>query len=203
LVDSTTALYLEKHPKSLKREVALSLRLRAIAYAARFHSEKDFHAWPYAYPWKSNPANAPKQLAPFDKEAFHKTLATYEKEYPLGDNRHAALSYRVDAAYQQGDWATFLDLAEQLDKTSEKPFREQLANELAWCFLHLDKDSERASLLSIVLSRPWATSRLRDFIEKARGVPYLRDYLLDQIKKREGDVKTVSSTRIFVPLAGM
>jgi TolA-binding protein len=183
LVDSTTALYMEKHPQSPKREVALSLRLRAIDYTARYHPVKDFNSWPYAYSWQSKTAQAPEQLAPFDKETFNKTLATYEKEYPLGENRHAVLSYRVDAAYQQGDWPTFLDLAEQLDKTSEKPFREQLANELAWCFLHLDKDSERASLLSTVLSRPWATSRLKDFIEKGRGIPYLREYLLEQIKK--------------------
>ena len=182
LLAAKSELFLKNHPKSLKREAAVSLKLRGIDYASRYHCDRGEHSWPRADRWGGEELRHYERRVPFDREAFDHTLAQYQREFPTGDNRNAVLSYRVDAAYQNQDWAYFLDLALQLDKTGAREFREQLANQLADCFVHLDDDAQRSSLLPLILSRPTATAYLTAFIEKARGIPYLKDYLLEQIK---------------------
>jgi hypothetical protein len=88
----------------------------------------------------------------------------------------------ADAAIIEQKWGDALDALIALHDPAIKPeFQDQVAINLCQIFNGLDDTALRHDILQEILKRPAARDLLTSYVN-AGGVPYLRDYLIGQIK---------------------
>jgi TolA-binding protein len=175
--------FLQKYPKSPKREAAMVQRLRGIVYTARPRFLSQYIDWPAANPWEG--VNLPKPVSEgsLDQAAYDKALAEYNAEFPQGEYASSVTALRADAAIIQQKWGDALDALIALHHPANKPeFQDQVAINLCQIFNGLDDNALRHDILQEILKRPAARDLLATYVN-AGGVPYLKDYVLEQLKK--------------------
>lgn len=174
--------FLKKHPKSPKREAAMVQRLRGIVYTARPRFLNAFVDWPAAHSWAGESLPRPVSDGPFDQAAFTRALHEYDAEFPQGAYIASMTALRADAAIIQHHWGLALDNLIALHDPQTRPeFQDQVAVELCEIFNGLDDSSQRHDILEAILKRPAARDLLASYLGVG-GVPYLKDYLLAQLK---------------------
>ena len=183
LLAAQAAEFLKKYPVSPKREAAMVLRLRGLALAALPTKFFNTLPWPEANSWAGDPDPLFYKQAPFDEDAFNKSLKAYYAEFPKGIYPNAILSYRADVALIKGQWSDLLDDLLTLHNQKNAPeFQEQIAIELSVLFNKLDDENLRLPILQEILKRPTARKLLSSYLD-AGGIPYLKDYLRERIAK--------------------
>jgi TolA-binding protein len=174
--------FLQKYPKSPKREAAMVQRLRGVVYAARPRFFSQYIDWPAANPWNGVDLPKPVSEEPLDQAAYDKALAEYNAEFPQGEYASSITALRADAAIIEQKWGDALDVLIALHDPSNKPeFQDQVAINLCQVFNGLDDTALRHDILQEILKRPAARDLLTSYVN-AGGVPYLKDYLLEQLK---------------------
>jgi TolA-binding protein len=178
LLAKTTA-FLAKYPKSVKREAARLLQIRALVRLSRPREVAWSLDWPAVNQWDD--AYTPRflTLAPFDPKTVNAAFRAYDAEFPHGQGHYtnAVLALRADTELIQQHWDNALDnILALLDQQTAPELHVGAAGELAYIFDQLDKDERREPVLTEILKRPAARTDLTSYI-KTGGLPRLADYL--------------------------
>jgi hypothetical protein len=182
---SETAAFLKQYPKSSKREAAALLHLRALVLIARPTLIKHEVDWPVSNSWAGSSDPLAFTEGPFDANAFDAALQSYQAEFPVSQYANSILSLRADAALIRDKWGEALDCLVALHDPVTKPeFQDQVAIELSELFNELQDTQNHHAVLTEILSRSAARDLLAAYL-KTGGVPYLRDFLTDQMAKAQ------------------
>lgn len=181
--------FLQKYPKSRKREAALFVIARSVQALSR----------PYLCdvgeprPGSEGADDLEVVLKSHQREAFDPkrvlgALDEYDREFPHGRYAADVRNLRAMTLWRMHDWPQALDLTlAQLDDKSKPDLQPEAALRLANIFAQLAEAEYRADLLDAIRARPAAMSQLKVFLAKApedRSHPlrYLGSYLSDQLK---------------------
>jgi TolA-binding protein len=176
LLPQATA-FLEKYPKSPKREAARLLQIRAIVRSSRPKEVPWSIDWPAANQWDDEYAPRFLTLAPFDEKQVNDAFGAYVAEFPHGQYANAILALRADTALIQKHWGEALDdLLSLLDQQTAPELHNGSAGELAYIFDQLDKDDRRQEVLNAILKRPMARKDLTAYLA-TDSLSLLKDYL--------------------------
>ncbi len=173
--------YLKQYPNSAKREAAAVLRLRAMVFLARPKLIRDEVDWPETNSWAGADFRDVGAQGDFDAASFNSALQSYQKEFPDSQYPDTITSIRADADILQEKWGDALDCLTALhDPTGKPAFQDQVALDLSKIFNDLMDENKRHEILTAISTRPAACDLLKTYL-KVGGVPYLRQYLKDQL----------------------
>ena len=181
--------FLQKYPKSRKREAALFVIARSVQALSR----------PYlcdvGVPRPGSEGASDLQVVQkshqreaFDPKRVLGALDDYDREFPNGRYAADVRNLRAMTLWRTHDWAQALDLTvAQLDDKSKPDLQPEAALRLANIFAELAQAEFRADLIDAIRTRPAAMAHLKSFLAKApldRDHPlrYLVSYLSDQLK---------------------
>ena len=181
--------FLTKYPRSRKREAALFVIARSVQALSRpFVCDVGVRV-PGSAPEDDNLDVVQKsyQAESFDPQRVLAALDEYDREFPHGrywaDNR----SLRAMTLWRMHQWGEAIDLTlAQLDDRSKLDLQVEAAVRLANIFSELAQAEYRADVIDAIRSRPEATLRLSQFLERApkdftHPLRYLVSYLNDQL----------------------
>jgi outer membrane protein assembly factor BamD (BamD/ComL family) len=175
LLAKKTQAFLEKYPKSRKREAALLLHARAV-----FKSSEEVHlrkwlTWPQAPRWEGSFVSTVTSQEPFDAKRVRAALDASDKAFPGGRYAGDIRSYRAALALRLRDWKTALDLtAAQLDDTGREDLRPAAARRLDDIFRQLADERYRADLLAAIKAHPRGSELLTKYLAFEAGAHPLR-----------------------------
>jgi hypothetical protein len=141
--------WLEKYPKSTKREAALLLHCRALRHAMSPFLYYRQVAWPVAPRWEGGSVSEPIERMKFDAKRWKAALDRYDKEFPKGRYAADMLSNRADLAVRLKDWKRALQIS-LAQRESNPHLQPDAANRLEYIFAQLAKDEDRAELLAAI-----------------------------------------------------
>ncbi len=173
-----SATFLTTYPKSVKREAAYVLRLRALvqfAWPARIHA---YINWPETDSW-DQAVGLDMVQGPFDPAAFDSTLAAYMQEFPHGAQMRSVRSIKARAEILEKKWGEALDdLMVMRADTGAPEFAYQTMLDLCTILNRLDDAGDRGEVLNAILARPACKKLLSGYISSdVGGLPYLTDFL--------------------------
>ena len=96
LLAAKTRAFLEKYPKSRKREAALLLEARAMFRASEAVPVDVPASWPQVPTWKGDTLTTLIQQVPFDAKRVRAALDAYDREFPKGRYAADIRDYRAD-----------------------------------------------------------------------------------------------------------
>lgn len=179
--------WLEKNPKSKKREAALLLHCRALRHAMEPYVYYRRVSWPVAPRWEG--AFIPEKVdrLKFDAKGWKAALDRYDKEFPKGAYADDVLGYRADLAVRLKDWKRALQIT--LEQAQGKPHLQPGAqNRLKKIFAHLANDEDRADLLAAIRATGGARAALTEELNAAANTPdhpltYLEGWLKEEAEQ--------------------
>ena len=207
LVEKMAASFLERYPKSAKREAAALLHARAIfmlSYPRRF---KEFPSWPEAGRWGGSIRYWRVLREAFNPARVLAALDSYDHDFP--NSRYAAeiRSYRADISFRTRQWKPALErTVTQLDDKSKPDLRSDASLRLALLFNRLADENDRAELLPLIQASKRASDLLVSYLNidwPWHPLLYLKKYLADQVggaitveptAEKEPTVEKVSSS---------
>lgn len=177
--------FLEKYPKSKKREAAMLLHARAIYRASEDVYLTKTVTWPRATRWEGGNEPTITRQEPFDPKRVLAALDAYDKAFPRGRYAPDIRLYRADVAARQHDWKTALDLTlAQLDGHDNPALNTETAEELGDIFGFLADERYRPDILAAIKEN----KRARELLEKFLAVEsdqnpllYMKAWLRQQL----------------------
>ena len=169
LLEKATRAFLEKYPKSRKREAALLMEARATYRASEDVAMRNLVTWPQAARWEGGYETHYTCQEPFDAKRVTATFDAYERAFPQGRYAPGIRAYRAAVALRLHDWKTAVGLSvAQLEDHADPALDIEAANRLGDAFADLADERFRADILSAI-----------------RGVPHARDFLAQYIAPGE------------------
>ena len=131
LLAKKTQAFLEKYPKSRKREAAMLLHARAVFRASEEVALRKWLTWPQAPRWEGGYTRTVTAQEPFDARRVQAALDAYDKAFPEGRYAADIRSYRGGVALRLRDWKTALDMTvAQLDDSDREDLQDAAAERL-------------------------------------------------------------------------
>jgi outer membrane protein assembly factor BamD (BamD/ComL family) len=181
-----TADFLQKHPKSIKREAALFLHAKALHYGMRPVVFDPGASWPTAPRWEGGSAPITTEQIPLNAARLQAALDRVEREFPRGRYTAEIRDFRADLALRTGDLNTALSLTlAQLDDASKPSLHNSGSTRLAALFDRLTESAVRPELMVTIKASRRARERLLEFINGGGGSAkffWLSGWLREQIR---------------------
>jgi len=186
LLVKATQAFLDKYPKSKKREAALLLHARAVYRNSEQIALPKTVTWPQAARWEGGNEPTLTQREPFDAKRVLTALDAYDQAFPHGRYTADIRNYQAAVALRQRDWKAALDLTlAQLDPAHPDPdYNYEAANRLGELFAQLADERYRVDLLETIKGNP----RARDYLTKylayesdTHPLLYLKSWLREQL----------------------
>lgn len=175
--------FLQKYPRSQKREAALFVLARSIQQLSRpqicivgIPPDGGFDLVEKAY-----------QAEPFDPKRVLAALDNYDRAFPHGRYAAEVRNLRGMTLWRTHDWARALGLTlAQLDDTANPDLRPEASVRLANIFAALEQAEYRSDVIEAIRARPGAAKYLQLFLARATNdrthpLRYLQAYLSDQL----------------------
>ncbi|HYJ05735.1 MAG TPA: hypothetical protein VEX43_11410, partial [Chthoniobacterales bacterium] len=181
--------FLQKYPRSRKREAALFVIARSVQALSRPQvlevgvarpgraGEEEIEVVPKEY-----------QREPFDPKRVLGALDEYDREFPNGRYAADVRNLRAMTLWRMHDWPRALELTlAQFEDKSKPDLQPEAGLRLVNIFAEVAKAEFRADVLDAVRTRPAAIPPLKLFLAKApmdRGHPlrYLVSFISDQVR---------------------
>ncbi len=183
LLAKETRAFLEKYPKSKKREAALLMEARALYRASEDIAISKPVTWPQGARWEGGFEVLHTEQEPFDATRLAAAFDAYDRAFPKGRYAADIRGYRAAVALRMHDWKNALALSiAQLQDHADPSLDEEAANRLGDLFAQLTDERYRADILSAIRSVPNA----REFLAK-----YLAPG--EQFESRENPLRFMTS----------
>ena len=188
--------FLQKYPRSHKREAALFVIARSVQGLSHPYVYDAGVAVPGAEDRadKFDVVQKSYLREPFDPKRVLGALDDYDREFPHGRYAAENRNLRAMTRWRMHEWGPALDLTlAQLDDKTKLDLQPEAAVRLANIFAELAQAEHRADVLDAIRSRPAAMLQLKLFLAKvpndrAHPLRYLVSYVNDQL-----NLKTVAS----------
>jgi TolA-binding protein len=165
LLAKATRAFLEKYPKSRKRESAMLMEARAVYRASEDVAMRNLVTWPQAARWEGGFVVTYTHQEPFDAKRVIATFDAYDHAFPKGRYAADIRSYRAAVALRQHDWKSALALsASQLEDHADPALDGDAANRVGEIFTQLTDERYRADILSAIHSEPHAKEFLTQYL---------------------------------------
>lgn len=176
--------FLDKYPKSRKREAAMLLLARATYHASRIVTFPIDTTWPMAASWENGSTPVTTQQEPFDPKRVLGPLDQYDRSFPRGRySAHIAL-YRGAVALRLHQWRATLDsTVASFDNPDAPDIKPDAAEQLGQIFDCLTDEHHRADLLPAILANPRAKELCIQYVNAQTGrthLSYLKPWLHEQ-----------------------
>ena len=166
LLEKETQAFLEKYPKSKKREAALLLHARAIYRSSRQIELAKVVMWPRASRWEGGNEPTLTQQERFDARQVLAALDAYDQAFPHGRYAADIRNYRAAVAFRQHDWKTVLDLTlAQLTGQENRGLDHEAADRLGDLFAQLADERYRADVLAVIKPNKHARELLAKYLD--------------------------------------
>ena len=157
--------FLEKYPKSKKREAAMLLYARAIYRASEDIALRKPVTWPQAARWEGGYEVTYSRQEPFDAKRVLGALDEYDRAFPKGRYAADIRAYRAAVAMRLHDWKTALTLTSaQLEDHADPSLDGETADRLGNIFTALTDERYRADILAAVKAAPAAKKLLQQYL---------------------------------------
>jgi outer membrane protein assembly factor BamD (BamD/ComL family) len=180
-----TQAFLEKYPKSKKREAALLLHARAVYRASEQVALKKSVTWPRAPRWEGGNEPTLTQQEPFDAKRVLAALDAYDQAFPKGRYASDIRNYRAAVEFRLQHWKPALALTlAQLDGQENRGLDGEAANRLGDIFAQLADERDRADLLAAIKENPRARAMLEKYLaaeSDQHPLLYMKSWLRQQL----------------------
>lgn len=158
--------FLNKFPRSRKREAALARLAVATVREARGHTGVVSTEWPEAPKLGGYKEVTTQGGEPFDARTVFSTLDAYEQEYPNGRYAAEMRLWRGAVSINISDWNAAIDLlTATLDDGTKRDLHLDAALNLADVFMRLlEKPETRPAIIAALVRNPSARNRLKQFV---------------------------------------
>ncbi len=181
--------FLQKYPRSRKREAALFVVARSVQALSRPYLCEIGVPAPGTTSADGvfDPVQKSYQAEPFDPKRVLSALDDYDQAFPNGRYAAEVRNLRGMTLWRMHDWGKALDLTvAQLDDASKRDLQPEASVRLANIFAALEQPEHRADVLEAVRARPAAIKYLKSFLGRASNdrehpLRYLQAYLSDQL----------------------
>lgn len=181
--------FLQKYPRSRKREAALFVIARSVQALSRPQVLEVGVARPDSEGEEEMEVVAKEfQREPLDPKRVLGALDEYDREFPNGRYAADVRNLRAMTLWRMHDWGRALDLTlAQFEDKSKPDLQPEAGLRLVNIFAELAKAEFRADVLEAIRARPAALPPLKLFLAKApadRGHPlrYLVSFISDQVR---------------------
>ena len=169
-VEKLTRAFLEKYPRSHKREAGLLLHAKALHYAMTPQVFERGASWPIAPRWEGSANPVTIEQIPFNGARLKGALDQYEKEFPRGRYAKEVRDFRGALALRTRDWKSALETTlAQLDDAAKPSLQPNAGERLEAIFNELPDDAARPELLAAIKADKRARTRLREMISEGGG----------------------------------
>jgi TolA-binding protein len=169
-LEKLTRAFLEKYPRSRKREAGLLLHAKALHYGMKTQVFDRVAAWPVASRWEGSANPLTSEQIPFNRARLKGALDQYDKEFPRGRYAKEIRHFRGALALRARDWKTAVETTiAQLDDTEKPSLQPDASERLEAIFDELSDDAARPELLAVIKANPQARKRLMEMIEDGGG----------------------------------
>ena len=183
-----TRAFLEKYPRSRKREAALLLHAKALSLGMKTRIFDRGASWPAAPRWEGGSDAVTTEQIPFNARRLKDALDAYDKEFPRGRYTKEIRDFRAAFAVRLRDWkATVGRTVDQLDDAAKPSLRDDADKRLTEIFNTLADETARPELLATIKANPRARARLAEFIDGGGGnamFDYMSAWLREQLAGR-------------------
>jgi hypothetical protein len=184
-LEKETRAFLEKYPKSKKREAAMLLHARAAYRASEQISLPKLVMWPQGARWEGGYELRHTQQEAFDAKRVLGALDAYDREFPKGLYLPDIRNYRAAVAVRQHEWKTAVDLTvAQLSGQDNPGLNAEAAIRLGDIFAQLADERYRADILAAIRGN----KKAQEYLEKYLGddsdtnpLLYLKTWLHEQL----------------------
>ncbi len=188
LLAKRTQAFLEKYPRSKKREAAMLLHARAVYRGSTEMTLRNYMPWPQGARWEGGYVSTVSSQEPFEAKRMHTALDAYDRAFPGGRYAADIRDYRAAVALRLRDWKTALELTvTQLDNQDRVDLHPAAALRLGELFHQLADERYRADLLPVIKAHPRGRELLTTYLAFESDVHPLRcmsAWLREQLTKR-------------------
>jgi TolA-binding protein len=189
LLAKATRAFLEKYPKSRKREAAALMEARAAYRASEDVAVRKLVTWPQAARWEGGFEVFHTRQEPFDETRVIAKFDAYDRAFPHGRYAADIRVYRAAVALRLHDWKNALALSiAQLEDHADPSLDVEAANRLGDLFALLADEHFRADILSAIQIVPRAKDFLARYIAPNEELPlrenplhYMNGWLREQL----------------------
>lgn len=169
-LEKGTRAFLEKHPRSRKREAALLLHAKALSLGMKTRVFDRAASWPAAPRWEGGSNPMTTEQIPFDARRLKRALDQYDKEFPGGRYAKEIRDFRGTMAVRTRDWKTALGTTvAQLDDVAKPSLQDDAGERLTEIFNKLSDETVRPELLEAIKANKRARERLAEVVEGGGG----------------------------------
>ena len=184
-LEKVTRAFLEKYPRSRKREAALLLHAKALSLGMKTRTFDRGASWPAAPRWDGGSDAVTTEQIPFDAKRLKDSLDQSDKEFPRGRYWKEIRDFRATLAVRLRDWkATVARTVDQLDDAAKPSLQEDADQRLTEIFNALSDETARPELLAAIKANRRARERLVEFIDGGGGdamFAYLTEWLRERV----------------------
>ena len=177
--------FLEKYPRSRKREAAMLLSARAVFRASQQIALRKLVMWPQGARWEGGYEFRYTQQEPFDAKRVLGALDEYDRAFPKGLYGPDIRNYRAAVAFRQHEWKTSLDLTiAQLKDQANPGLNEEAANRLGDLFAQLADERYRTDVLAAIKENIRSQEYLVKFLadnSDTNPLLYLKSWVREQV----------------------
>ena len=188
LLARLAAAFLEKYPKSKKREAAMLLHARAVFQSSKQVEARKYVTWPQAVRWEGGIEISVTAQEPFDAKRVTAALDDYDRAFPRGRYAADIRDCRAAVALRMRDWKTALDLTlAQFDDRDAGALFTSAGNRLGEIFALLADEKSRADLLAVIKANPRGRELLAKYVadeSDAHPLRYMKAWLREQLATR-------------------
>ena len=188
LLAKATRAFLEKYPKSRKREAALLMEARAVYRASEEVEMRNPVTWPQAARWEGGYAVHSMRQEPFEAKRVFSALDAYDRAFPKGRYAADIRAYRAAVALRLHDWKNALRLSiAQLEDHADPALDREAANRLGDLFAQLADEHFRADILAAIKSVPRAKELLAQYLSggedssREHALRFMKSWLREQL----------------------
>ena len=169
-LEKATRAFLEKYPRSRKREAALLLHAKALSFGMKPRVFDRGASWPAAPRWEGGSDAVTTEQIPFDAKRLKDALDQSDREFPRGRYWKEIRDFRAAFAVRLRDWkATVARTVDQLDDAAKPSLRDDADKRLTEIFNALSDETARPELLAAIRANRRAVERLAEFINGGGG----------------------------------
>ncbi|EDY20903.1 hypothetical protein CfE428DRAFT_1196 [Chthoniobacter flavus Ellin428] len=184
-LEKATQAFLEKYPKSKKREAALLLHARATYHASEEVALDKMVTWPRAARWEGGSEPTYTQQEPFDAKRVLATFDAYDQAFPHGRYAADIRSYRAAVEFRLDHWKPALELTlAQLDGHDNPALNHQAADRLGDIFDQLADEKSRMDVLAVIKENKRAREFLLKYLTEnssQHALLYLKSWVRQQL----------------------